>query len=94
MRGMSACWRGVAIVIAVATPLPLLGCETPPPAAADPAEAERVRADVDAGLELYASGDYVLAAQRFQSAARGARNCGSLPMERKATSAECTAWLL
>jgi hypothetical protein len=52
-----------------------------------------VRENLDAGLDLYAAGDFVLAAQRFQDGAQGARRCGDLPMERKATTAECTAWL-
>ncbi len=52
-----------------------------------------MRADVDSGLSLYGSRDFVLAAQRFREAANGARRCGVLPMERKATTAECTAWL-
>ncbi|MDJ0847645.1 MAG: hypothetical protein QNK04_04585 [Myxococcota bacterium] len=49
--------------------------------------------DVRSGRVLYESGDFVLAANRFHEAAVGARNCGDLSMERKTTSAECTAWL-
>lgn len=52
-----------------------------------------MRANIDSGLALYEAGDFVLAAQRFREAAIGARNCGSLPMERKATTAACTALL-
>jgi hypothetical protein len=83
--------HGVAIAAAVATLAPLAGCQTP--AAPDPAQARLVQASVDAGLNLYEAGDYVLAARRFQEAAEGARRCGDLPMERKATTAECAAWL-
>ena len=83
--------HGVAIAAAVAILAPLVACQTPTPP--DPALASRVRASVDAGLNLYEAGDYVLAARRFQDAARGARRCGDLPMERKTTTAECAAWL-
>jgi hypothetical protein len=83
--------HGVAIAAAVAILAPLVSCQTPTPP--DPALALRVRASVDAGLNLYEAGDYVLAARRFQEAAQGARRCGDLPMERKTTAAECTAWL-
>ena len=61
--------------------------------ALDPQAAVEVKADIEAGLELYDAGDYVLSAQRFHSAAERARNCRDLPMERKTTTAECTAWL-
>jgi hypothetical protein len=50
-------------------------------------------ADIRSGLELYGARDFALAAERFAEAAGGARNCGDLPMERKTTTAECTAWL-
>ena len=83
--------HGVAIAAAVATLAPLVACQTP--AARDPAQAQRVRASVDAGLNLYEAGDYVLAARRFQEAAQGARLCGDLTLERNTTTAECTAWL-
>ena len=52
-----------------------------------------VRADVDAGLNLYDARDFVLAAHRFHAAAEGAQRCGDLSMERRATTAECTSWL-
>ena len=85
---------GAATVPAVAALLLSVACETPPPAPpANPNEAAEVRANIDAGLALYDAGDYVLAAQRFRDAAIGARNCGSLPMERKATTAACASLL-
>jgi hypothetical protein len=83
--------HGVAIAAAVATLAPLAACRTPAPP--DPAQARRVRASVDAGLNLYEAGDHVLAARRFQEAAQGAHRGGDLPMERKTTTAECAAWL-
>jgi hypothetical protein len=83
--------HGVAIAAAVATLAPLAACRTPAPP--DPAQARRVRASVDAGLNLYEAGDHVLAARRFQEAAEGAHRGGDLPMERKTTTAECAAWL-
>ncbi|MBW2362601.1 MAG: hypothetical protein JRG84_17030 [Deltaproteobacteria bacterium] len=92
---MAQRWPGVATVAAVATLMLPVACETPPPRglATNAAEAAQMRADVDSGLSLYRSRDFVLAAQRFREAANGARRCGVLPMERKATTAECTAWL-
>jgi hypothetical protein len=70
----------------------VLACQaSPPPATA--VEAHRLRANLDTGLDLYAAGDFVLAAHRFAEAAHAARRFGSVPMERKATAAECTAWL-
>jgi len=83
--------HGVAIAAAVATLALLAACQMP--AARDPAQAHRVRASVDAGLNLYEAGDYVLAAQRFEEAAQGARRGGDGLMERKSTTAECVAWL-
>ena len=82
---------GVAIAAAVATLAPLTACQTPAPP--DPEQARRLHANVDAGLNFYEAGDYVLAGRRFQEAAQGARLYGDLPMEHKTTTAECTAWL-
>ena len=85
--------RGVATAAVVAA-LVSFACQTsPPPPVPDPAEAQRVMEDVRSGLALYEGGDYVLAAQRFREAGKGARNCGDLTMERKATTAECTSLL-
>jgi hypothetical protein len=74
--------HGAAITAVIAALASLSACQTPPPP--DPDAARMVRENLDAGLDLYAAGDFVLAAQRFQDGA---------PMERKATTAECTAWL-
>lgn len=85
-------WRGAAAAVLVAALVPVaLACQSPP--RPDPAEARRVRANVEAGLNLYDAGDFVLAAHRFHDAAEGARRVRSLPTERKATTAECTSWL-
>ena len=83
--------HGVAIAAAVATLAPLVACQTPGPS--DLEQARRVQAGIDAGLNLYEAGDYVLAARRFQEVAQGARFHRDLPMERKIRTAECTAWL-
>ena len=83
--------HGVAIAAAVATLAPLTACQTPGPA--DLEQARRVQAGIDAGLNLYEAGDYVLSARRFQEVAQVARFHRDLPMERKTRTAECTAWL-
>ncbi len=85
--------HGAAAALAVAALVPLVACQSPPPPTPDPAEARAVMENVRSGRVLYESGDFVLAAARFREAAAGARNCGDLSMERKTTSAECTAWL-
>ena len=91
--GAMLCRRGVAVVAAIAALVPvLMACETPTPPL-NPAEARMVRADIDSGLNLYEARDFVLAAHRFEAAAKGARRCGDLSMERRATTAECTSWL-
>jgi len=86
-------WRGAAAVGAAAALVSLTACHTPPPVAPNPEEAREVRENVRSGLALYESHDFVLAAHRFNAAAAGARNCGDLAMERRATTGECTAWL-
>jgi hypothetical protein len=83
--------HGVAIAAAVATLAPLAACQTPGPA--DLEQARRVQAGIDAGLNLYEAGDYVLAARRFQEMAQVSRFHRDVPMERKIRTAECTAWL-
>ena len=85
--------HGAAVALTAAALLPLVACQSPPPRTPDPAEARAVMENIRSGRVLYESGDFVLAANRFQDAASGARNCGDLSMERKATSAECTSWL-
>jgi hypothetical protein len=69
-----------------------MACQAPPPAATAE-QASRLRANLDAGLDLYAAGDFVLAAHRFEEAAHGARGFRSVTLERKATAAACTSWL-
>jgi hypothetical protein len=83
--------HGVAIAAAVATLAPLTACQTPAPP--DPEQARHLHASVDAGLNLYEAGDYVLAARRFQEVAQVTRFHRDVPMERKIRTAECTAWL-
>jgi hypothetical protein len=88
--------HGVAIAAAVAAlvSLGLTACQSPPVArSSDAEERAAVMADLQGGLHLYESGDYVLAASRFEEAARGAQRCRDLSTERRATTAECTSWL-
>jgi hypothetical protein len=51
------------------------------------------RRDLSAGLALYESSDYTLAARRFHQAVRHARAAGDRKFEKQAVTAECTAWL-
>lgn len=85
--------RGVAVAL---TALALLsGCSATraPRETASTGAAESVRSNTRAGLSLYATGDYALAARRFEQAADEARRCGEPAVERRTRSAECTAWL-
>lgn len=92
--GAKAYRPGAAAAVAVAALAPLVACQSPPPPPPpNPEVAQQVKENVDSGLSLYESGDFVLAAERFQEAAAGARSCGDLGMERKTTTAECTSWL-
>ena len=83
-----------AAAAAVAALLGLSACNTTyPRVRPQQGDPQAVMQAVDSGLDFYTAGDYVLAARRFEEAARGARVCGDLTMERKATTAECTSWL-
>ena len=54
--------QGAAAALAVAALVPLVACQTPPPPpVANEEEARVVMANVDSGLHLYESGDFVLA---------------------------------
>ena len=87
--------RAAAIGGAAALALSL-GCQTAwksaPRTATDAAIAE-VRGTVETGLNLYESGEFVLAAQRFANAADGAEAIGAREILRRAVAAECTSWL-
>ena len=66
-----------------------LGCASTGPRAVPGA----VDADAQAGLDLYAAGEFEMAAHRFGAAAAEARRCREPELERRARAAECTAWL-
>jgi len=88
--------RPRAAIAAAIAALTALACETaqrqgPPDRAA---EAREVMQEIRAGLDLYLAGDHALAAPRFHAASLGARGCRDVAMERRATAAECAAWLL
>lgn len=87
--------RAGAAAATAAAVLASVSCAMPPPVpnAQRELEARAVRENIDAGLHLYAAGDFVLAARRFENAAGGAARCGDLAMERKTVTAACTAWL-
>jgi hypothetical protein len=50
--------------------------------------------EIREGLDLYAAGELAAAGARFRAAAAGAGGLGDVAMERRATAAECAAWLL
>jgi hypothetical protein len=88
--------HGAATAAAVAALIALLvgaaGCETlarPVPAAS----AAQARANVRAGLGLYESAEYALAARSFHAGAVQARRAGDRVLAKKAVTAECTSWL-
>lgn len=88
--------RPRAAIVAAVAALTLAACESaprvgPPDRAA---EARRVMQEIRAGLDLHLAGDHALAAPRFRAASQGARRCRDVAMERRATAAECSAWLL
>ena len=85
---------GVAAVGAVAA-LALLGaCVTPPASLASrQALLVRYRSDVDAGLDFYESGEFVVAARRFSEAGARASALGELRLESNAVAAACACWL-
>lgn len=76
---------------AVAALTALVACATA--GAPGPFPAERMRASLDAGLDLYDAGDFVLAARRFREAAARADSLEAPELGRKATAGECVAWL-
>ena len=79
----------VATSLAAAAALCVLaGCATtgaPPTLGID--------SDLAAGLDLYAAGEFDVAARRFGAAAGAAARAGERELERQARAAECTAWL-
>ena len=81
-------WPGVAVALAAAT---LMGCAAsgPPPVGFE-AELSRRLAS---GHRLYHEGEYALAGRRFSEAARYAHAHRRLQAEKRATVAECVAWL-
>jgi len=90
--------RGAATVAAVAALIAavgaLAGCAgVPTPMRRPEAIEAQARANVAAGLDLYESGEFVLAARRFHAASNQASAIGERALEKKAVTGECTAWL-
>jgi hypothetical protein len=96
-RGACAGRRPAAIAAAIAAVVSLAACESAPHRLAGGVRDEAARLvmqDVREGLDLYAADELAPAGQRFHAAAVGARGLGDAAMERRATEAECAAWLL
>lgn len=86
--------RGTAAALAAAVLCALTACQTwdagVPASRVSPFE---VQADVDAGRDLYASGEFNMAARRFRSAAAGASALRDRAVQRDAVTAECVSWM-
>jgi hypothetical protein len=94
-RGAASRRRGTAAVVAAAVLFALTACNTmgngrPGPSLATSAQ---VRTSVDAGLGLYESGEFVMAARRFREASVAANALRDRATERNAVTAECVAWM-
>ncbi|MBW2290233.1 MAG: hypothetical protein JRG90_20755 [Deltaproteobacteria bacterium] len=90
--------RRAAAALAAAALLACFGgaiaCETPAAAPGrGPSHAAAARSNLSAGLGLYESADFTLAARRFEAAGQRARAAGDRALEKQAVTAECTAWL-
>jgi hypothetical protein len=89
--------QGAATAVAVAALIAALavavGCETVPGTAPRASTAALARENVTAGLDLYESGEFVLAARRFHTASTQASSIRDRALEKKSVTGECTAWL-
>ena len=86
--------RRVALATALATFALPVACAGNLPDGLPPDAAYRAaRASIEAGLELYAAGESIMAARRFQDASYRANVYGDEELERTAVAAECMAWL-
>jgi hypothetical protein len=81
--------RGAAIACAVAA---LFACATGGSSSPGDGVARIERANA-AGLDLYAAGEYRVAARRFQDSGREARALRDREAEKRAVTAECASWL-
>ena len=89
-RSAPARAMGAAIAMGVVIAA-LIGCAQRSPR--DAAAARTIAHEIQAGHGLYQSGEYALAATRFQMAADTAGACNDRDTERRARVAECTSWL-
>jgi len=72
-----------------------LACAAPkPPPGDESARRAQLQLALETGEELYRSGEYVRAGERFRAAGDLANVLGQPTTARSATAAECTAWLL
>lgn len=90
--------RWAATVWAVAALLAVfggaVGCVNAPTALPrGTSNAASARSNLAAGLGLYESSEFTLAARRFEMAAQQANAAGDRELEKLAVTAECTAWL-
>ena len=82
---------GAAAVLAVAA---LQACATgSAPGAPQEQSERRMRSALEAGLDLYEGGEFVLAARRFRDASVLAGVLSQQEMQRRAVTSECLSWL-
>ncbi len=92
-RPTGAAAGGVAAALCLLTVFAVfaMACATGPPPA--PAAAGFVEREVEAGMGLYAGGNYLLAADRLRAAAEEAERCDQPEAAVRIRVGECTAWL-
>lgn len=85
----------VAALILLAAAAGLAACQTPLATSTGEgaAAAAAFRSSIDAGLELYESREFPIAAEYFQHAAFHASRLGDRELERNAVVSECLAWM-
>lgn len=74
----------------------LTACVAPAskPVSPDPGIGAEAHDAISDGVRLYESGEYAMAARRFETGADLAEQLHDLPLAWRATAAECTSWLL
>jgi hypothetical protein len=94
LRGRVRLWPlGIGVALAL---LGLSACVAPAtrPVSPPPGIGSETHAAIADAVRLYESGEYAMAARRFETGSRLAEELGDLPLAWRASAAECTSWLL